>query len=302
MQQLQQNVIATYKDKGRTWLQALPQQLIMLQDKLQITLRSPLNPLTYHYVVGAKIQAGNAVVLKCGVPNPGLTQEINALKFYNGQGAVHLIDANADEGWLLMERAHPGDVLASINGDDERTHIAVETMQHLWRPIESQSTSFNSIERGLHDLKKFKADQCNYLLSQRRIDYAIDAACDLLTSQAETVLLHGDLHHDNIIKAERKPWLTIDPKGVIGEREYEIGALLRNPRPFISKHANLKALCNRRIDIITEMTGFYRQRLLLWAFVQAVLSAWWTIEDGVTGIMEMVQVANVFYDLYREQP
>jgi len=301
VQKLQENVISTYKDKGRAWLQSLLGQLAMLEDRLQITLESPLNPLTYHYLAAAKTQNGDPVVLKCGVPTPEFSQEIAALKFYNGQGAVHLIDANADEGWLLIERCHPGVVLSSLNKDDERTRIAVEVMQHLWRPVGSLSTSFNAIETRLDGLKKFKANQSNYLLSQRRIDYAIDAAYDLLTSQSETVLLHGDLHHDNILRAEREPWLAIDPKGVIGEREYEMGALLRNPQSIISQHHNLKVLFKRRIDIITEMTGFYRKRLLLWSFVQAVLSAWWTIEDGVSGTTEMIRVAQVFYDLYQER-
>lgn len=301
MQQFQQNVIATYKHEGQAWLRALPRQLAQLQDKLHITLTSPFNSLTYHYVVGAQTQDGQAVVLKCGVPNPELRLEINALQFYEGQSSVRLIDSDADEGWMLMERICPGDVLTSIKDDDKRTRIAVEVMQRFWPSIQPHLHSFISIAAWLDGLKQFKAAYCEFLLSQRQINYAIDAASDLLTSQGEPVLLHGDLHHDNILKAERLPWLAIDPKGVIGEREYEYGALLRHPQPFIFNHDNPKALCKRRIDIITEMTGLYRQRLLLWAFVQAVLSVWWMIEDGVSGTKEMIRITQILYELYQRK-
>ncbi len=100
------------------------------------------------------------------------------------------------------------------------------------------------------------------------------------------MLLHGDLHHDNILAAERAPWLALDPKGVAGEPAYEVGALMRNPRP---QPAEVLA---RRASILAEVLDIDRQRILGWSFAQAVLSAWWNIEDQGHGWEGAIEVAE----------
>ncbi len=76
------------------------------------------------------------------------------------------------------------------------------------------------------------------------------------------MLLHGDLHHENILAAAREPWLAIDPKGIVGELTYEVGALLRNR---LDAAPDLRRLQVRRIDQLSEALGLDRQRLLGWS-------------------------------------
>jgi streptomycin 6-kinase len=102
---------------------------------------------------------------------------------------------------------------------------------------------------------------------------------ELLGSSAEPVILHGDLHHNNILR-DGDAWLAIDPKGVLGEAAYETGALLRNPASRIAITPNLPQLLARRVDLLAEQLDLPRDRLAAWGEAQAVLSAWWTIEDG----------------------
>ena len=90
------------------------------------------------------------------------------------------------------------------------------------------------------------------------------------------MLLHGDLHHWNILRAEREPWLAIDPKGLAGEPAYEVGALLRNR---LDAGEDVLQLTLRRIAQLSEILGVDRERLKRWAFAQGVLSALWTFED-----------------------
>ena len=106
------------------------------------------------------------------------------------------------------------------------------------------------------------------------------------------MLLHGDLHHGNILSAERQPWLALDPKGVVGEAEYEVGALLRNPMPQILDEAQPRQLLSRRVDQLAEELGFDRARLIGWGLAQAVLSAWWTYEDHGHGWEPGIACAN----------
>jgi streptomycin 6-kinase len=101
----------------------------------------------------------------------------------------------------------------------------------------------------------------------------------LCASQSKRRLLHGDLHHDNILFDAARGWLAVDPKGVVGETEYEIGAALRNPvgRPDLFTQPDT---IRRRIERFAETLHLDARRILRWAFAQAVLSAIWTWEDG----------------------
>jgi streptomycin 6-kinase len=109
--------------------------------------------------------------------------------------------------------------------------------------------------------------------------------------------LHGDLHHDNLLSATRMPYVAIDPKGVLGEPAYEIGAFLRNPLPDFLARENPHKLMERRVDMTVEYLGFDRQRIIGWGFAQAVLSAVWCDEDGVDCGAEVIQVAEILTHL-----
>ncbi len=121
---------------------------------------------------------------------------------------------------------------------------------------------------------------------------------ELLASMAEPVLLHGDLHHDNILSAERQSWLALDPKGVVGEPAYEVGALLRNPMPGIFSVPGLEQVLARRVDQLSDELGFDRQRIWGWGVAQAVLSAWWSYEDHGRGWAPMLALAERLADTH----
>jgi len=284
MDTLKKNIIAHYKDQGRAWLKNLPKFLNNIEKDLKIKIDKPFGHLSFHYTAPAITQRGEQCVFKCGLPNKELATEIAALQHYNSQGAIQLLDANAKQGWLLLERCQPGQRLASIENDEKATRIAINVMQRLWKPIVTIA-KFSTIDDWLTKLKPAKP------IPNRLIDAAQQMSKDLLASQSEMVLLHGDLHHDNILSSQREPWLAIDPKGVIGEREYEIGALIRNPQTTILT----KSLLNRRFDIISESTGFDRQRLLHWSIIQAVLAANWSIEDQTAEYNQFIVIAEQLY-------
>jgi streptomycin 6-kinase len=116
-------------------------------------------------------------------------------------------------------------------------------------------------------------------LPARLVEEAETLFADLLASQAEPVLLHGDLHHSNILSsAGRALWLAIDPKGVVGEPAYETGALLRNPERLLTEPEPGRILA-RRVDQLAEELGLDRARVRGWGLAQAVLAAVWGLED-----------------------
>lgn len=83
---------------------------------------------------------------------------------------------------------------------------------------------------------------------ERVIDRAEGLVHEFLDSMSDVVVLHGDLHHWNILSAKREPWLALDPKGVMGEPEYEVDAWLRNPFPQILDTPQPKEMISRRVD------------------------------------------------------
>jgi streptomycin 6-kinase len=95
----------------------------------------------------------------------------------------------------------------------------------------------------------------------------------------ETFLLHGDLHHWNILSTDRELWLAIDPKGVLGEPAYEVGAWLRNPFPQILTFDQPRKVIARRLDQFADQLTLARDRMLGWGIAQAVLASWWSFED-----------------------
>jgi streptomycin 6-kinase len=116
----------------------------------------------------------------------------------------------------------------------------------------------------------------------------------LARSQQAPRLLHGDLQHYNVLFDSRRGWLAIDPKGVVGEAEYEVGAVLRNPfeRPdlFVAT-----GMVERRLTRLSDRLSLSVDRALAWSFAQAVLSAIWSVEDGFSVDAEhpVLGLANV---------
>ncbi len=102
---------------------------------------------------------------------------------------------------------------------------------------------------------------------------------ELCDSAGEAVVLHGDLHHENILRSG-DGWVAIDPVGVVGEREYEVGALMHNPWPGLLDLPDPGRVLARRLDILTERLELDGSRLRAWAWATAVLSAAWSVEAG----------------------
>lgn len=234
------------------------------------------------------------VVLKVGVPNPELTSEIAALQHFNGEGAVKLFAAIPEDGALLLEKLEPGEPVLDLDDDRSATSIAAGLIRQLHRPP-PENGPFPSITdwgRGLDRLRAtFKGG--NGPFPARLVDRAEQLIAELVISQGEPVLLHADLHHWNVLSAGRSEWLAIDPKGLIGEREYEAGAWLRNPIPALLDWTDARQIIRRRVDLFVEILGFDRQRMLAWSLYQAVLAAWWSYEESDPDWRVMIHIAEL---------
>lgn len=284
-------ITEVFGERGVAWLANLPAVLEECQCRWSLTVQLPFE-LSYNYVAPAVRADGTAGVLKAGVPNPELASEMAALKIYAGRGSVRLLESDAERGVMLLERLRPGTPLVELGDDERRTRIAAQVMGQLQQPAPT-GHSFPTVHdwaKGLQRLR-LRFNGGTGPLSRRLVETAERLFDELLNSMADPVLLHGDLHHWNIVAAEREPWLALDPKGLVGEAAYEVGALLRNPGP---QPTSVQA---RRVAILAETLGLDRARLAGWGFAQAVLSAWWSIEDHGHGWEAAMACAEVLEEL-----
>lgn len=277
--------------KGREWLDSFTETLDAVTAEWNLTEVFPFPNLTYNFVAGAKRGGGLPVVLKLGVPNPELHTEAACLEIYGGQGAVKLLAYDEAKGALLLERLRPGVALWdtwTVATDDKQTEIAALCMNRIWRPAQgSFPTTADWCQAINAYLTKFPSDGP---LPRSLVERAAAMYPDLEKGDRR-VLLHGDLHHGNILSGWNE-WKVIDPVGVIGDPAFEAGPWLRNPMDRILGVPNLQELVERRLQVIAEITDLDLQRLRQWSFVLCVLSACWSAQEKTEGWNDAIACAE----------
>ena len=259
-------ITGVYGPEGAEWLERLPDLIERARAAWGLE-RDGRFPLRYRYVEPVRMRDGRHAVLKLGPAfHPAdFRLELRALEWFSGHGGVRVIAVDPELGAALMERVVPGTELRElVAADDEgATAVAADVMRSLWRPAPPDSPFPSVREWGEESLRGREA--------------AIFA--ELCDSAGEAVVLHGDLHHENILRSGGG-WVAIDPVGVVGEREYEVGALMHNPWPGLLDLPHPGRVLARRLDILTERLELDGSRIRAWAWATAVLSAAWSVEAG----------------------
>jgi streptomycin 6-kinase len=274
-------VTSVWGAAGKEWLDRLPTLITTCAERWALSIQSSLPDLSYNFVAFAVTRDGTEVVLKLGVPNPELTTEIDALRAFQGGPVVELLEADDQLGALLIRRLVPGTPLSHAEDDKRATVIGVQLIRDL--PIaEPSDHQFPTIgDWGLaFDRLRARFDGETGPLPSRMVDKAEELLQALQASTRRKMLLHGDLHHDNILSNGEDDWVAIDPKGVIGDPAYEAARFQHNPIPRFLSMDRPRMVAQRRVEILASILREDRSRLLAWAFVDAMLAACWSIEDN----------------------
>jgi streptomycin 6-kinase len=292
--QFLQNVRGVHSETGEAWLQSLPQLIEYSQERWALRVLEPFT-LSYNFVAPVMRTDGSEAVLKLCVPQPEVQSEIEALRTFAGNGVCRLLDADASRGILLLERLRPGLTLKSVQDDEEATLIAARLMKRMRAAGDVRHGAFRTVEewsRGMEKLRQHFGAGTGPIPEAlvRRAEMLYPQLCSTVRSP---LLLHGDLHHENILSTNSGEWLAIDPKGIIGEADYGVVQFLMNNLP----QENALTMTERRVDIFVRELQLQKPRVLAWAFCHAVLSAWWFIEDSVPGVEESIRTATLFEEL-----
>jgi streptomycin 6-kinase len=105
---------------------------------------------------------------------------------------------------------------------------------------------------------------------------AAETASQLLSTQQDIVVLHGDMHHGNVLRFGSRGWLAIDPKGLIGERGFDHANIFCNPD---DQMATMPGRLAREVKVVAEAADLESNRLLSWVLAWAGLSAAFSLED-----------------------
>ncbi len=288
-------ITQTFGEAGRAWLHRLPVLLAEFAERWELVMAPPFPGLSYNYVAPATRRDSTPVVLKIGFPCPEYTQEVGAMRLYGGDGIARLLDADAVLGVQLLERLMPGAEILEIDDDEAAAEIAATLMRRLWRPLPGDHP-FPTLERWSMALVNVGSQKSvEWPFSRKQLDRAMELRADLLASSPTPVLLHGDLHHHNILSARREPWLAIDPKGVAGDPAYDAARWFSNPMPWLLQQPNARAITKRRIDQFSELLQLDSERIAAWGFVNTVLSGCWALErDATVNVDAMVACAELF--------
>lgn len=270
--QFKDRIFEAHGDKGLAWLQALPDLIKEYERRWDVRFLRPVANLSYAYVAIVE-HAGKQAILKMNPDSGVISKEVHWLRGYSELTPKILEDASA-EGVFLMDKIEPGLALKDrvIAGDDDlATHIICEMVKRLQaNPIRSNEFPHLS-EQNQISLLRGRIDK--HLLEKAETLFA-----ELTVKSSQDVLLHGDLHHDNIISDGATGWKVIDPHGYVGDPASEISPFIFNPLDVLPEWENLELVLQRRINIMTAEMPFDPLRIKSWAFCRTMLSMAWTFE------------------------
>lgn len=259
------------------WLSNLPALTRQLSMKWDLSQLMPVDNMTYNYVAKALQHGNQPVVLKISCDSKSLDSESAALRYFDGHGVIRLIAEDKPACAILVQQAIPGTTLKSLYpGQSEFVMDQYAIVMKALSVIPSPHPGhFDNIAYWLHAIDRIPAARMPISLLEK----AIQLKNELLSSMNEQYVLHGDLHHDNIL-SHANTWIAIDPKGIIGEPEFEAAAFDFIHANEIRDEDSVRGLFVTRSSLLAQKTGLSPLRLRQWVFIRLILSAAWSIEDN----------------------
>jgi streptomycin 6-kinase len=250
---------------GAIWLDQLPGIVAALAEAWELALETPYEGANVSYVAPA-IRGAERVVLKVQWPDPESMHEADALKVWDGAGAIRLLAHDPQRHALLLERCVPGTCLADAR-DVDRLGVLIAMLPRLWKLAGAPFRSLAEEAREWRATLRADWEACGKPCERRLVDAAAEFIAELVDDQGDQVLLHQDLHGENVLAAEREPWLVIDPKPLAGEREFSLAPIIRS-----AELGHSRADVFHRLDRLSAELGLDRRRACRWAIAQTV--AW----------------------------
>ena len=293
---LKTKIINIHGIKGKQWIEKFPSILAGCIKKWNLANVSAHTNLSFNVISFAFSPEYGEVVLKLGVPAPGMVAEAKALKFFGSNVSCKCYDYDTGAGAFLLERIIPGNDLTSVGDFRERINIVSALINETAISAE-EGAGLPYYSRWISQAFKKARDENH---SNSKLIGMIDKAegISVRTEKLNLPLyvLHGDLHHTNILFDGSGKWKVIDAQGVIGIRALSPAVFLENQIRMTER--------GKRFALLEEMLSMFSQSLrepveLITAclFIDSVLSICWDIEDGASfdDLLDNVEDCELFY-------
>jgi streptomycin 6-kinase len=263
------------------WLDALPRTLAEVVEEWQLEHDGAPRHGYCSLVLPVGTPEGRPAALKLALPDEENEHEHLALQRWHGNGAVLLLRADPRRSAMLLERLHPVDL--SELGDIEACEVIAGFYARLHVPALPQLRTVTSyVERWNAGLAALPKDAS---VPRRLVEQALSLAGDFLTDDASTgTTIHGDLHFENVLAADREPWLVIDPKPMSGDPHYEVAPVLWNRWEEVLGSGRVREAVRQRFHAVVDAAGLDEDRARDWVVVRALHNAYWTLADAAGGL------------------
>ncbi|GKV55854.1 kinase [Sporosarcina sp. NCCP-2222] len=295
--EFQQKIIGCFREEGEKWLAALPEKVAHYAKQWGLTIQGPFTNLSYNYVLFVEDTQGQPFVLKLGVPNFDCRNEMDTVRQYDGKGCARLVKADREEGVMLLERLSPGTMLSDLLDEEEVVRIFLDTWKAIRRELPTER-QIPMITDWAGSLTTYAAQaNGNQEIPIEFINRAQEYIYKNMEEPERHELLHGDLHHENILYSEERGWLAIDPKGVGGDPCFDLVSFMIN---HLMEKPDPRTLLEYRVNRISEELHIDQIRLLETAVGLSTLYACWAIEDQ-SDWQDTYQCAVWFNELLEEK-
>lgn len=265
-------------EPGAVWLAGLPGIVEELLGRWECVPDGEVMHGGVGIIVPVQRPAEGAAVVKVSFPHPGNVHEPDAFAAWDGRGAVLLHDRDDEHFAMLLERARPS-TLAELEDEDEVARVAGRISHALAVPAPCGLPRLREQADAWEAQLRQDAEELTHALPRYVVDAAVATVQELGRDQPDT-LVHGDLHARNILRADREPWLAVDPKGYAGDPAYDGGTLLKARALTLVEASDLRKALFRTLHVFAEAAEVDCERARRWAQFHAVQASFWGRRHG----------------------
>lgn len=265
-------------EPGAAWLAELPGIVDELLRRWECVPDGEVMHGGVGVIVPVRPRTEEAAVLKVSFPHPGNVHEPDAFAAWGGRGAVLLHERDDERFAMLLERVQTS-TLAEVEDGDEVVTIAGRINRRLAIPAPPGLPRLREQADAWEEQLRTDAEELTHALPGYVVDAAVATVRELGRVQPD-ILIHGDLHARNILRADREPWLAVDPKGHAGDPAYDGGTLLKSRALTLLEADDLRKAVHRTVDVFAEAAEVDRERARRWAQFHAVQAAFWGRRHG----------------------
>ncbi|MFJ4686569.1 aminoglycoside phosphotransferase family protein [Streptomyces sp. NPDC088789] len=281
-----------FGEPGTAWIAGLPELVARSLDRWELRRDGEPGAGEASLVLPVLRADGTGAMLKLQLPREEVTAALVGLRAWDGAGAVRLLDHDPETDTMLLERLHDGRTLATVEDDDTAVRILAEVQARLVsRPAPAGLRDLGTIAREMLDRVPDALRELTDPADRRRLGDWAAAVAELVDEPGDR-LLHWDLHYENVLAADREPWLAIDPEPLAGDPGFDLWPALDSRWDDVVAH-DTRRIVRRRFDLLTETLGLDRQRATGWTLGRLLQNALWDISDGERGLApEAVALAD----------